>query len=185
MQVNETNLPGVLLITPRLFKDDRGFFYESFNVNRYAQYGLTKPFVQDNISRSARNVVRGLHYQLNHPQAKLVSVLCGAVLDVVVDVRKGSPTFGQYFSTELNDENHAQVYIPEGYAHGFVSLTEGVDFSYKCTDYYDPTGEFGIIWDDPDLGINWHAVDPILSPKDKVYPRLKDIPLEHLPTFEK
>ncbi len=185
MQVTETKLPGVLLIQPRLFKDDRGFFYESFNANRYSQFGLTKPFVQDNISRSAINVLRGLHYQLNHPQAKLVSVIKGAVLDVVIDIRRGSLTFGKSFATELNDNNHLQVFIPEGFAHGFLALTDEVDFSYKCTDYYDPTSEFGIIWNDPALNIDWHVNHPILSAKDSMYPCLNDIAIEHLPVFEK
>src|SRR5579872_6667946 len=134
MQIKEVLLPGVLLIEPKIFTDDRGFFYESFNQARYEEYGIQKIFVQDNISRSHKNVVRGLHYQLTQPQAKLVSVISGEVFDVVADINPHSPTFGKWFGQILNDKNHLQIYIPEGYAHGFCVLSETADFMYKCTD---------------------------------------------------
>jgi dTDP-4-dehydrorhamnose 3,5-epimerase len=177
MQVKTTNFPEVLLLTPKVFADERGFFYESFNDARYVDLGINKHFVQDNISRSYRNVVRGMHYQVGKPQAKLVSVIRGEVFDVVIDVRPESKTFGQWFGQHLSDENHIQLYIPEGFAHGFCVLSEYADFMYKCTDYYYPQGERGVVWNDPDISIEW-PIDKdkaILSPKDLVHPLLRDI----------
>jgi len=176
MNVKETSLPGVLLITPKAFGDDRGFFYESFHETRYQEIGLKKPFVQDNVSRSVKNVVRGLHYQVEHPQAKLVSVIRGEVFDVAVDIRKDSPTYGKWIGEILNDTNHHQLYIPEGFAHGFCVLSDTADFIYKCTDYYYPQGDRGIRFDDPTLNIAW-PIDikkAILSPKDLAHPFLKN-----------
>lgn len=174
MNVKETSLPGVLLITPKAFGDDRGFFYESFHETRYQEIGLKKPFVQDNVSRSIKNVIRGLHYQVEHPQAKLVSVIRGEVFDVAVDIRQDSPTYGKWIGEILNDTNHHQLYIPEGFAHGFCVLSETADFIYKCTDYYYPQGDRGIRFDDPTLNIGW-PIDikkAIVSPKDLVHPFL-------------
>ena len=175
MQIKSTLFPDVLLLQPKLFEDSRGFFYESFNQVHYKEAGISKNFVQDNISRSIKNTLRGMHYQIDKPQAKLVSVIMGEVFDVVVDIRKDSPSFGKWFGQILNDKNHYQLYIPEGFAHGFCVLSDTADFMYKCTDYYYPNGERGIRFDDPDVNIKWpidikHA---ILSEKDKLYPRLK------------
>jgi dTDP-4-dehydrorhamnose 3,5-epimerase len=175
MQVKPTVFPEVLLIAPKVFADNRGFFYESFYQSRYAELGITKNFVQDNLSRSYKNVVRGLHYQVSKPQAKLVSVVYGEVYDVVVDIRPGSKTFGQWSAHVLNDTNHHQLYIPEGFAHGFCVLSEFADFMYKCTDYYFPEGDRGIRWDDPNIGIEWpiDKTKAILSEKDLRHPLLK------------
>jgi dTDP-4-dehydrorhamnose 3,5-epimerase len=182
MKVTETALPGVLIIEPRTFKDERGFFYETFHAERYAEIGIKEKFVQDNFSRSVKNVVRGLHYQLEHAQGKLVYVAYGHVLDVIVDIRVDSPAFGQAITIEISDQNHRQVYVPRGMAHGFCVLSDHVDFLYKCTDYYYPASEFGLCWNDPDLQISWPKIEnPILSRKDLVYPRLKDIPRDQLP----
>lgn len=183
MKITPTKLPGLLVIEPQVFHDSRGFFYESFYASRYEELGLTKPFVQDNLSRSKKSTLRGLHYQLQRPQAKLVSVIRGRVFDVAVDVRQGSPTFGQWFGIELSDANHLQLFIPEGFAHGFAVLSDEVDFFYKCSDYYHPASEQGVLWNDPDIGINWDIEQPILSKKDEVYPVLKDKLSTDLPIF--
>ncbi len=166
MTVTETRLPGVLLLEPRVFRDPRGFFLETWNADRYRAAGIPGPFVQDNASRSARGVLRGLHVQNPNPQGKLVSVLDGAVFDVAVDVRAGSPTFGQWTGHELSAENGHQLWIPPGFAHGFVVLSESALFTYKCTDRYAPEHEFSIAWNDPEIGIAWPVVDPELSGKD-------------------
>lgn len=182
MQIETTSLPGVLLIKPRIFHDDRGCFFESFQANRYAEHGITHKFVQDNISYSKKGTLRGLHYQLLHPQGKLVSVLQGKVFDVAVDIRLGSPTFGKSFGCELSDENHYQLYVPPGFAHGFCVMSDEVCFHYKCTDYYQPKDEQGIAWNDAALNIDWPISDePVLSAKDKLYLALKDTPIELLP----
>lgn len=183
MQITETSLPGVLIIEPKVFADNRGFFYESFNATRYSEQGFKQAFVQDNISRSYQHVVRGLHYQLVHPQAKLVSVIRGKVFDVAVDIRQGSPTFGQWFGQELSDENHLQLYIPEGFAHGFCVLSEYADFMYKCTDYYYPQGERGLRWDDSAINIAWPIPKDkaILNAKDLANPLLSEITFDNLP----
>ncbi len=166
MKVIPTKIPEVLLIEPDVYPDRRGFFIEAWHVEKYASHGIDQPFVQDNRSRSGHGVLRGLHYQLKNPQGKLVSVMSGAVYDVAVDIRVGSPTFGQWVGLELNDENHNQLYIPPGFAHGFCVLSEKVDFMYKCTDFYAPDDEYGIIWNDPDLGIEWPGTEFSISDKD-------------------
>ena len=176
MQVFDTAIPDVKLIEPKVFGDDRGFFLESFQADRYAQQaGITLPFVQDNHSRSARNVLRGLHFQRSKPQGKLVRVVRGEVLDVAVDIRRGSPTFGNVVAEILSEDNKRQLWIPPGLAHGFVVLSETADFEYKCTDYYDPSDEGSLIWNDPDLNIDWRVTDPILSAKDAQGLRLAEL----------
>ena len=181
MNVTRTRLPGVLLLEPKRFGDDRGFFMEMFHAQRYAEAGITAPFVQDNFSRSARGILRGLHFQEPNAQGKLVQVLAGAVYDVAVDVRRGSPTFGQWVGVELTADNRHQLWVPPGFAHGFCVLSESADFHYKCTDVYSPASERGIAWNDPDLGIPWPVTSPLLSGKDAAAPRLKDAPL--LPVY--
>ena len=170
MKVHTTHILDVLILEPKIFGDDRGFFLESWNQKTLKdQVGIDEVFVQDNHSKSSKGVLRGLHYQLEQPQGKLVRVVTGRVLDVVVDIRKSSPTFGQYFSIELNDQNHLQLWIPPGIAHGFVVLSDTADFMYKTTDYYAPQYERSILWNDIDLNIDWHLGDitPSLSDKDK------------------
>ncbi|MFY0521859.1 dTDP-4-dehydrorhamnose 3,5-epimerase [Archangium gephyra] len=181
MNVLKTELPGVLLLEPKRFGDDRGFFMEMFHAKRYADAGIPGPFVQDNFSRSAKGILRGLHFQEPHAQGKLVQVLAGAVYDVVVDVRRGSPTFGRFVGLELSVDNRRQLWVPAGFAHGFCVLSESADFHYKCTDVYMPASERGIAWNDPDLGIPWPVTSPLLSPKDSAAPRLKDAPV--LPVY--
>lgn len=179
----ETELEDVWIFEPKVFGDARGFFMETWNRRRYAQAGLEAVFVQDNVSRSERGVLRGLHYQHPNAQGKLVQVLEGTVLDVAVDIRVGSPGFGQHVAVELSDANFRQMYIPPGFAHGFCVLSETAIFAYKCTDFYNPATEGGLLWNDPQLGIDWGIDRPKLSEKDKAYPRLKDIPDEHLPRY--
>ena len=182
----QTAVPGVLLFTPKVFGDSRGFFLQTYQTKCYAAAGLDRAFVQDNLSRSCRDTVRGLHYQLRHPQAKLVSVMRGAVLDVAVDIRRGSPTFGRFVVAELSEENRKQLFIPEGFAHGFRVLSDTADFHYKCTDFYAPGDEYGVRWNDPALGIPWGDVaTPVVSPKDQQLKCLAEVPPEHLPVFEK
>ncbi|HPE05379.1 MAG TPA: dTDP-4-dehydrorhamnose 3,5-epimerase [Thauera sp.] len=175
MNVVETALPGVLIIEPKAFGDHRGFFLETFQVERYREAGITLPFVQDNHSRSQRGVLRGLHFQKTRPQGKLVSVSRGAVYDVAVDIDPASATYGQFVGVELNDDNHRQLWIPPGYAHGFCVLSEVADFQYKCTDFYFPADEGGLLWNDPDVGIPWPITEPQLSAKDANNPRLRDL----------
>lgn len=184
MQIIQTPLAGLLVIEPRIFSDPRGFFFESYNHQQYMEAGMTKPFLQDNFSHSKKNVIRGLHYQVIQPQAKLVSVSRGIVYDVAVDIRRGSSTFGQWFGQLLSAENHLRMYIPEGFAHGFCVLSEEADFCYKCTDYYCPRGERGIRWNDPELNIAWPIKEAILSGKDLEYSKLGEIASESLPSFE-
>jgi dTDP-4-dehydrorhamnose 3,5-epimerase len=175
MNVIETSLPGVLLLEPKVFGDARGFFLESWNRQTFAGLGLDLDFVQDNHSRSARGVLRGLHYQLNEPQGKLVRVVSGAVFDVAVDVRKSSPNFGQWVGYELSADNQRMLWIPPGFAHGFLVLSDTADFLYKTTAYYAPQWDRGIRWDDPQIGVRWPlAGAPALSAKDQVQPWLKD-----------
>jgi dTDP-4-dehydrorhamnose 3,5-epimerase len=174
MKVAPTDHPEVMLVEPAVFNDARGFFKEMFHAEKYQANGLPGVFVQDNHSRSAKGVLRGLHYQLNQPQGKLVSVVAGEVFDVAVDIRKGSPRFGQWVGVRLSGENHRQLYIPPGFAHGFCVLSESADFLYKCTDFYLPGDEYGIIWNDPDIGIEWPRMDFQLSDSDRVLPRLSD-----------
>jgi dTDP-4-dehydrorhamnose 3,5-epimerase len=183
MKAIQTKLPGVLVIEPDVFGDARGYFFETFSGKRYEEAGLKLPFVQDNVSFSEKNVLRGLHFQNPNAQGKLVQVLSGKVFDVAVDIRVGSPNFGQWFGETLSVENHKQMYIPPGFAHGFCVLSDNTLFSYKCTDYYSPTTEGGIIWNDPDIGITWPADTTQISKKDANYPRLKDIPKNKLPKY--
>lgn len=176
MKVLETVLAGVKIIEPQVFGDSRGFFKETFSAERYRQEaGIDLPFVQDNHSRSTQGVLRGLHFQQQRPQGKLVSVTRGAVYDVAVDINSNSPTCGQYVGVELSDDNHRQLWIPPGYAHGFCVLSDVVDFVYKCTDYYHPEDEGGLAWNCPDVAIPWPIQQPRLSEKDQVYPDLKGL----------
>lgn len=175
MKITTTALPGVLIIEPKAFGDARGFFLETFQSERYAKTGITLPFVQDNHSRSQRGVLRGLHLQRKRPQGKLVSVSRGSVFDVAVDINPQSATFGEYVGIELSDDNHLQLWIPPGYAHGFCVLSEVADFQYKCTDFYYPEDEAGIIWNDPDVNIAWPLDNPLLSEKDQKLPRLREL----------
>ena len=176
MKVVETRLKGVLLLEPRVFEDQRGYFFESWNEARYQEAGISADFVQDNVSFSRRGVLRGLHFQAPpHAQAKLVSVLQGAVFDVAVDIRTDSPTFGQWVSAELSSDNLRQLYIPEGFAHGFVVTSDAALFSYKCTDFYVPESERSLRWDDPEIAIQWPISTPLLSPKDAEALRLQDL----------
>jgi len=179
MKITAAPLEGLLIIEPKVFGDHRGYFYEVYQQNRYAEYGIP-PFVQDNISRSKRNILRGLHFQFPHAQGKLVWVTRGSVWDVSVDIRVGSPTFGKWFGMTLSDENHTQLYIPPGFAHGFCVLSDEVDFHYKCTEYYFPDAERGIIWNDAQLNIQWPITNPILSAKDLTLPSFYEIANEKL-----
>lgn len=188
MKVIETKLPGVLIIEPKVFGDVRGFFKETFHAGRYAEAGIPGEglrFVQDNHSRSGRGVLRGLHFQLEYPQGKLVSVSSGAVFDVAADVRPGSPTFGQWVGVELSAENHRQLWVPPGYAHGFCVLSESADFQYKCTDLYHPEDESGVVWNDPDLAIDWPVSEPLVSEKDRKLPQLAAAEPSQLPVWQK
>lgn len=178
MRVQETAIDGVLILEPEVFDDDRGFFMELYQSERYGSLGLPRRFVQDNLSRSGRGVLRGLHFQIRKPQGKLVTVLCGAVLDVVVDVRIGSPTFGMHAAIELADATHRQVWIPPGVAQGFLVLSEFADFFYKCDELYSPADELVLRWNDPQLGIKWGCQSPKLSARDsagRTLSELKDL----------
>ena len=175
MKVSKAGLDGVLIIEPKVFRDSRGVFYESYSGIKYEEHGIPNHFVQDNHSVSTQGTVRGLHYQVNPGQAKLVRVARGEVLDVVVDIRKDSPTRGKWWGTRLSEMNYLQLYIPVGFAHGFCVLSESAELQYKCSDYYSPENERGIIWNDPDLAIDWPAEQPILSKKDQTHPRFRDI----------
>jgi dTDP-4-dehydrorhamnose 3,5-epimerase len=175
MNVIKTALPDVIIFEPKMFGDPRGFFLEHYQAERYAGYGVGGPFVQDNLSRSARGVLRGLHLQNPKPQGKLVGVMRGRVLDVAVDVRVGSPTFGQHVTVELSDDNFRQLWIPRGFAHGFAVLSETADFYYKCDALYSPADEITVRWNDPALNIDWEVTDPNLSERDASAPLLKDI----------
>lgn len=176
-------LPEVLLIEPDIFKDNRGYFLETYRAKKYSEHGIPAQFVQDNRSQSIRGVIRGLHYQINMPQAKLIWVVDGEIMDVAVDIRKGSPAFGKWTSAILSSDNFHQIFIPEGFAHGFCVISKTATFMYKCTNYYDPESERGILWNDPFLGIEWPVSQPILSEKDKKNPSLQEIPEEYLPFY--
>lgn len=185
MNILETKLPGVLVFEPKVFGDARGYFLEIFSEQRYQEVGLKGHFVQDNISQSRRGILRGLHFQHPKGQGKLVQVLAGAVYDVAVDIRSDAPQFGQWFGVELTAEKHNQIYIPPGFAHGFYVLSDTALFNYKCTDYYSPSTEGGVAWNDPDLGVDWPLQgDPIVSDKDGQLGRLAEIPKEQLPKME-
>jgi dTDP-4-dehydrorhamnose 3,5-epimerase len=182
MKITATDIPDVLLVQPDVHGDERGFFMETWRRDEFARHGVDVDFVQDNHSRSGRGVLRGLHYQLKNPQGKLVRVITGAVFDVAVDIRKGSPSFGRWVGAELSAENRHQIYIPPGFAHGFCVLSESADVLYKCTDYYAPGDEYGLRWDDPEIGIEWPGSDFLLSPKDAGNRGLKAMNAE-LPVF--
>lgn len=170
--ITKTELPGVIILKNREFIDDRGFFMETFNQQRFAELGLQATFVQDNQSRSSKNVIRGLHYQFPQWQGKLMRVLRGAIYDVAVDIRPDSPTFKKWVGVELNDENRLQLYIPPGFAHGFATLSDIADISYKCTTSYNAQDDAGILWNDPEIGINWPIDQPLISEKDAKAPKL-------------
>ncbi len=175
MNVKQTALPGVLVIEPRVHHDGRGFFLETYHAGRYRDAGLAATFVQDNHSRSVRGTLRGLHWQEEHPQGKLVRVLAGEIFDVAVDIRSDSPTFGRWVGVELSAENFRQIYVPPGFAHGFCVTSDIAEVEYKCTDFYDPPSERGLIWNDRDVGIAWPVADPILSARDRVHPTLAEL----------
>jgi dTDP-4-dehydrorhamnose 3,5-epimerase len=181
VDVRETGLQGLLLIEPRCFGDERGFFLESYQAGRYAKAGIRDEFVQDNQSRSSQGVLRGLHFQVQRPQAQMVTVLRGRIFDVGVDLRPASPTFGQWYGVELSDTGPRQLYMAPGFAHGYCVLSEMADLYYKVSRYYDPSDEGGVRWNDPDIGIRWPAVTPQLSPRDAAYPLLKELGHERLP----
>ena len=183
MKVHQTTLPGVLVIEPAVFGDERGFFYEGWNEQRFASHGLDLRFVQSNVSRSAYGVLRGLHYQWPNPQGKLVSVLEGEVYDVAVDIRRGSPTFGRWAAAILSAENKRHFWIPEGFAHGFAVLSESATFSYQCTALYDRAGDAAVRWNDAEIAVDWPLAAPQLSEKDANAPFLKDIAAERLPVY--
>jgi dTDP-4-dehydrorhamnose 3,5-epimerase len=183
MIVTQTEIPGVLLIEPKVFGDSRGFFTELFQSDRYAESGMGRRFFQDNLSRSVKGTLRGLHFQNPKPQGKLVTILRGSALDVAVDVRVGSPTFGRHVMVELNDENRHQFWIPPGFAHGFIVQSESADFFYKCDEIYSPGDEHVLQWNDPGLGIMWGTDNPILSGRDKVGHTLAQLK-DKLPRYE-
>jgi dTDP-4-dehydrorhamnose 3,5-epimerase len=181
MRVISTDVPDVLIIDPNLFGDQRGFFLETYQSTRYAEHGISRPFVQDNLSRSAYGVLRGLHLQNPMTQGKLVSVICGRVLDVAVDVRIGSPHFGRHVAVELSEENRRQLWVPRGFAHGFLVLSGTADFFYKCDERYSPKDEIVVRWNDPAIGIKWGVDTPSLSARDAVAPLLSEI--KNLPVY--
>jgi dTDP-4-dehydrorhamnose 3,5-epimerase len=181
MNVIATDIPEVLIVEPKVFGDVRGFFLETYQHERYAAHGISLPFIQDNLSRSSRGVLRGLHFQNPMSQGKLVSVVKGRVLDVALDVRRGSPTFGRHVAVELDDDNRRQLWVPRGFAHGFVVLSETADFAYKCDNNYSPKDETVVRWNDPELGIAWGIDNPSLSVRDAAAPLLKDV--SNLPRY--
>lgn len=183
MKVIETSLPGVRVLEPQVFGDNRGYFYESYHQSRYRELGITQDFVQTNVSRSEKGVLRGLHYQWPHPQGKLVNVLEGEVYDVAVDIRRGSPHFGQWTGVILTATNHRHFWIPEGFAHGFCVLSESATFTYQCTALYDHQADAGIRWNDGAIGVDWPISDPLLSDKDRKTPLLEDVETDRLPIF--
>lgn len=181
----DTRLPEVVLLEPDVFEDERGFFLELWRAERAAELGVPEAFVQENHSRSRRGVLRGLHYQITRPQGKLVMVTNGVVFDVAVDIRLGSPTYGEWVGVTLSDKNHRLIYIPPGFAHGFSVVSEQADVIYKCNNYYDRDGERGVRWDDPCLGIEWPVLDPVLSKKDAALPRLDALAEDDLPKWKR
>lgn len=181
MKVLATDIPDVLIIEPKLFGDQRGFFFETYQFDKYAASGISRPFVQDNLSRSAYGVIRGLHLQNPLAQGKLVSVVRGRVLDVAVDVRVGSPNFGRHVAVELNEDNHRQLWVPRGFAHGFAVLSETADFSYKCDNAYSSKDQIVVRWDDPAIAIRWGIENPSLSPRDAAAPCLAEV--KNLPIY--
>ena len=182
MRFVPTDLPGVIVVEPDVHHDGRGFFLETYHAAKYAAAGIPGPFVQDNLSRSVRATLRGLHLQVARPQAKLLRVIEGEIYDVAVDVRRGSPTFGRWVGVTLSADSHRQCYVPAGFAHGFSVISETAQVEYKCTDLYDPASEIGIAWDDPEIGIQWPVKEPILSDRDRAHPRLAAV-RDRLPVF--
>jgi dTDP-4-dehydrorhamnose 3,5-epimerase len=174
MQFHQTELPGVILVEPKVFADERGFFMETYHQPRFVAAGIALPFVQDNHSKSRRGVLRGLHYQLGHPQGKLVRAVQGEIFDVAVDVRRSSPTFGKWVGVLLSDANRRQLYLPPGFAHGFCVVSETAEVLYKTTDVYHPEDERTVIWNDPDIGVIWPVSDPVVSAKDQLAKRLSE-----------
>jgi dTDP-4-dehydrorhamnose 3,5-epimerase len=181
MRVLQTDLSGILLIEPRFFRDERGFFLESFQVSRYREAGIVEDFVQDNHSRSVKGVLRGLHFTVKRPQAQIVTVMHGCIFDAVVDLRPGSATFGRWVGVELSDEGPRQLYMAPGFAHGFCVLSEFADLHYKVSHLYDADDEGGLLWNDPDVGIRWPIGDPLVSARDAVYPQLRELDASRLP----
>lgn len=186
MEFENTEVPGVIKVWLKAFEDSRGYFMETYREEIFRKQGLVSHFVQDNLSCSDRAAIRGLHYQIDHAQAKLVMVTTGEILDVAVDVRRGSPTFGRYVTVPLSAADRQMLYIPAGFAHGFQVLADRTIVQYKCSDYYSPGSERGIAWDDPDIGIAWKTLDvgPLVSAKDRAHPKLRDMKQEDLPLFE-
>jgi dTDP-4-dehydrorhamnose 3,5-epimerase len=183
LKCSQTAIAGVMVFTPDVFPDPRGFFMETYHEKKYRDLGLSRTFVQDNHSHSCRGTLRGLHYQCRHPQAKLVTVMRGKVFDVAVDIRRGSPTFGQWVGQVLSEENRLQMFVPEGFAHGFCVMSEAADVLYKCTDFYSSSDDRGIVWSDPAIGIKWPIPQPLLSDKDSRHPLLANVPPCDLPAF--
>ena len=183
MERIETSLAGVYELRPDVFEDARGFFMETYHWEKFKALGITDNFVQDNHSRSSKGTLRGLHYQLHHAQAKLCRVVEGEALDVAVDICVGSPTFGKWASVKLSAQSHNLIYVPPGFAHGFLALTDTVQFLYKCSDFYDRDDEHGIVWNDPDLNIAWGIAAPLVSEKDAKFRKLSEVPRELLPRF--
>ncbi len=181
MTITETDLPGVLLVSPKAYGDSRGYFFESYNRQRYRDAGIDCDFVQDNVSFSTAGVIRGLHYQLPNEQAKLLSVVSGAILDVAVDIRKDSPYYGKWVGAVLSSENHHQLFIPTGFAHGFAVIGSHAVVAYKCSGTYDPKGEVTVKWDDPEIGIKWGTENAIISDRDQAGVLLKDVSQDRLP----
>lgn len=184
MKIIQTHIPDLIVFEPKVFGDERGFFLETYRQDTFEEAGIKEPFVQDNHSRSTKGVLRGLHYQLKHPQGKLVRVVSGRVYDVAVDVRVGSPTFGSWYGIVLDEESKRMMYVPPGFAHGFVVLSDSADFLYKCTDFYHPECEQGILWNDADIGIDWPDTEVQLSEKDQHNPLLKDQLESLLPKYK-
>jgi dTDP-4-dehydrorhamnose 3,5-epimerase len=183
MDVKQTGLLGLLLIEPRCFRDERGFFLESFHAEHYRDNGIADAFVQDNHSRSRQGVLRGLHFQIKHPQGQIVTVICGRIFDVVVDLRPDSATFGRWYGVELSDEGPRQLYMAPGFAHGFCVLSESADVHYKVSRFYDPGDEGGLIWNDRDVGIRWPINAPIISKRDSSYLKLRELDRRSLPQY--
>jgi dTDP-4-dehydrorhamnose 3,5-epimerase len=183
MKKIETAIEGVILIEPGVYQDERGFFFESYHQAKFSELGIADHFVQDNHSKSVKGTLRGLHYQIEYPQAKLCRVIQGEVLDVAVDIRRGSPWFGKFVSMILSAENRQQIYIPQGFAHGYLVLSETAEFLYKCSNFYYPEYERGLLWNDPEIGIDWNIENPTLSAKDKKHLPLSNIALNDIPVF--
>lgn len=183
MKKIETAIAGLIILEPTVFQDERGFFFESYHQAKFSQLGISDDFVQDNHAKSVKGTLRGLHYQSKRPQAKLCRVVTGEVLDVAVDIRRGSPWFGTFVSTILSAENRRQIYIPEGFAHGYLVLSETAEFLYKCSNFYDAESERGVLWNDPEIGIEWNVETPRLSAKDEKHLPLSKIDVNDLPVY--